>query len=148
MDLIRIDVTDLKRFDRELRALESTDFERGLQPTLYAFAAVEAGRIRNRYRETYPQRSGNAVSTITPQATGKGASIQFNSARYPYVAGQEFGSNKYRQFFPWTGPGPAGAGSQGRFVYPQLREDRDELVQGITDRVMEIAGRAFPERLL
>lgn len=147
MDLIRIDVTDLKRFDRELRALGMADFDAGLRPVLFAFAATEATRVRARYREYYPTDSGAGVASILPFATGNRAGISIGGARAPYMIGQEFGSNRYRQFFPWTGPAPAGVGSFGRFLYPQLREDRDELIQGLADRLFDIVAVAFPDRV-
>lgn len=148
MDLIRIDVTDLKRFNRELTALGLKDFEAGLRPVLYAFAATEATRVRARYREYYPTVDGHGSASILPFATGSRAGISIGSARAPYMIGQEFGSYRYRQFSPWTGLAAAGIGSRGRFLYPQLREDRDELIEGIADRIFDIVSVAFPERMV
>ena len=42
--------------------------------------------------------------------------------------GTEFGSNKYKQFPIWSGQSPKGAGSQGWFIYPTLREIQPDII--------------------
>ena len=43
--------------------------------------------------------------------------------------GLEFGSNRYRQFAPASGPGPNGRGSKGKFIYPTLRSLQPYIVR-------------------
>jgi len=42
--------------------------------------------------------------------------------------GNEFGSNKYKQFPIWSGFGPKGRGSNGWFIYPTLRAIQPEII--------------------
>jgi len=42
--------------------------------------------------------------------------------------GNEFGSNKYKQFPIWSGTGPKGRGSNGWFIYPTLRAIQPEII--------------------
>ena len=42
--------------------------------------------------------------------------------------GTEFGSNKFKQFPIWSGQSPKGAGSQGWFIYPTLREIQPDII--------------------
>jgi hypothetical protein len=42
--------------------------------------------------------------------------------------GNEFGSNKFKQFPIWSGSAPKGRGSQGWFIYPTLRAIQPEII--------------------
>jgi hypothetical protein len=42
--------------------------------------------------------------------------------------GEEFGSNKFKQFPKWSGLGPKGRGSNGWFIYPTLRALQPEII--------------------
>lgn len=42
--------------------------------------------------------------------------------------GEEFGSNKFKQFPIWSGRGPKGRGSAGWFIYPTLRALQPEII--------------------
>ena len=42
--------------------------------------------------------------------------------------GNEFGSNKYKQFPVWSGLGAKGRGSNGWFIYPTLRAIQPEII--------------------
>jgi len=42
--------------------------------------------------------------------------------------GNEFGSNKFKQFPIWSGTGPTGRGSNGWFIYPTLRAIQPEII--------------------
>lgn len=143
----RIDVTDLKRFDAELRSLGG-EFERGLRPVLLAFARRLRPEVQRRYDARYPRVTGAGRGSIRAGAARDRASITIGSTRAPYMIGQEFGSNRYRQFAPWSGRGPLGKGSAGKFLYPTLREKVPELHEELMDGIMEIAQRAFPERIV
>ena len=54
--------------------------------------------------------------------------------------GTEFGSNKYKQFPIWSGQSPKGAGSQGWFIYPTLREIQPDIIakwENAFDRILK-----------
>jgi hypothetical protein len=42
--------------------------------------------------------------------------------------GNEFGSNKYKQFPIWSGTASTGRGSNGWFIYPTLRAIQPEII--------------------
>ena len=42
--------------------------------------------------------------------------------------GEEFGSNKFKQFPKWSGLAPKGRGSAGWFIYPTLRALQPEII--------------------
>jgi hypothetical protein len=42
--------------------------------------------------------------------------------------GNEFGSNKFKQFPIWSGKSPNGRGSNGWFIYPTLRAIQPEII--------------------
>lgn len=53
--------------------------------------------------------------------------------------GNEFGSNKFKQFPIWSGRGPRG-GSNGWFIYPTLREIQPEIIakwENAFDRILK-----------
>ncbi len=54
--------------------------------------------------------------------------------------GTEFGSNKFKQFPIWSGQSPKGAGSQGWFIYPTLREIQPDIIdkwENAFDRILK-----------
>src|SRR5690606_36949505 len=137
LNSVRVDVTDFKRFSQDLRTLEGDAFKRGLQPVLKRLASKMVPRIQARYDRRYPAITGGSRGSIRASGGMQSAAILAGNARQPHVAGQEFGSDRYPQFRPYTGRGPGGHGSWGRFVYPTIREElpgfRDELM----DEIME-----------
>ena len=144
----RIDVGDLKRFSQELQSLGTEEFKRGIRPVLLKFARGVVPVVQSRYDSHYPSVSGTGRASIRAGAGIDRASITIGSARAPYMIGQEFGSDRYSQFRPWTGKGERGKGSRGRFLYPTLRSELPDLTGELMDALMDVAGRAFPERVL
>lgn len=56
--------------------------------------------------------------------------------------GTEFGSNKFRQFPPWSGSNPSGgAGSKGYFIYPTLRKIQPHIVAQWTESFTKILAK-------
>jgi hypothetical protein len=54
--------------------------------------------------------------------------------------GNEFGSNKFKQFPIWSGFGPKGRGSNGWFIYPTLRAIQPEIItkwQNAFDKILK-----------
>ena len=54
--------------------------------------------------------------------------------------GEEFGSNKFKQFPKWSGLGPKGRGSRGWFIYPTLRALQPEIIdkwENAFDRILK-----------
>ena len=53
--------------------------------------------------------------------------------------GNEFGSNKYKQFPVWSGR--EGRGSRGWFIYPTLRREQPYIVREWEEAFQKIAGK-------
>lgn len=123
---------DLKRVDPVLA--------KKLQQANKTAASHVADEGTRRYSAQYERRSGRGAGSIRALATAQRAQVAFGSDRAPYVAGQEFGSNEFRQFYPWTGKAPGGKGSMGRFIYPAIRSEADDLPGIYADLLDEALG--------
>ena len=154
LNTFRIDVSDLKRFDAELRSLGG-EFEKGLQPVLKSWASGVVPKVQARLSARYPAIAASGRVPVRAGASRSGATIAFGrpggfpgQSGWVVPFGLEFGSNRRKQFFPWTGRGPRGMGSAGRIFYPTLREEIPDMVDDLGDRILEISARAFPDRIV
>lgn len=150
-------IAGLRELRNELKRIEP-GLQREMQRENKAFAARVVPRVQAAYNAIYPKptsqkkragggRRKGTVSQIRAVATQTSSGIRIGGARYRYMMGQEFGSNKYPQFRPWTGPGPGGRGSQGRFLYPTIRGEMPNVVKRYQSEVIDkVVARAFPER--
>lgn len=134
-----------------IRALRQVDRE---LPKMLRREANEAAEgivqdARRRYVARYNSRSGRTANTIRARSTPARAKVLFGGRRYPWGPGQEFGSNRFAQFRPWSGKAPSGSGSRGHFLYPAAREGiaefRDALEAGVekTARAAALRTRGF-----
>lgn len=55
----------------------------------------------------------------------------------PYVLGAEFGAKRYPQFKPWRGNGD----EAGYWLFPAVRDMRDEIVDAYADEIERIFGK-------
>ena len=102
-----------------------------------------ASKARATYSNFYTTRKGRVPKSIKSSAAQREVKISLGRESVPYALGQEFGSNKYRQFFPWTGPSSKG-GSAGRFFYPTIREETPGLVKEYLEALDDVGKEAFP----
>ena len=150
-------IAGLRELRNELKRIEP-GLQREMQRENKAFAARMVPKVQAAYNAIYPKptskkkragggRRKGTVSQIRAVATQTSSGIRIGGARYPHMIGQEFGSNKYRQFAPWTGPGPGGRGSRGRFLYPTIRAEMPNVLRRYRSEVMDkVFAKAFPER--
>ena len=146
-------IEGLAEFRRALKHV-SSELPKMLQKELKQAAESAADRARTRYTQNFRRSGGrrgasgaskHTAATIRAAATQTSASVMFGGARYPWAAGQEFGSNRYRQFFPYTGRGPGGRGSWGRVIFPAVRDEAEQTEADIKRRFDDLARRAYPE---
>ncbi len=151
---MRVAIPGLREFRNELRRA-GDGAEKGLQRENKRFAEALVPEVQRAYQSYYPRptsrprrrrRGGRTVEAIRARATQTSASIVIGGARYPHMLGQEFGSEKFRQFAPWTGPSPSGRGSAGRFLFPTMRERVPDHIERYGDAVMAAYRGAFPDR--
>ena len=150
---VAVAIEGLADFRRALRAV-SDDLPKMLAKELKEAAESAAERARGRYAQNFTRSVGkrgasgaskHTVNTIRAASTQTSASVAFGGARYPWAAGQEFGSNKLRQFFPYTGKGPGGKGSWGRVIFPAVRDEVESTEADVQRRFNDLARRAFPD---
>lgn len=136
-----VHMAGLNEFVKDLRKVDK-QFPRDVSKAMREAAKTVEGDARSRYQQRYKQgtsgSSTRSVKGITAFASARSAGIKFGGPKRPWLAGQEFGSNKYKQFRPWTGPGPQGGGSHGRFVWPAIRSEIDDVTDKLTDDLMGI----------
>ena len=103
-----------------------------------------ASNAASRYSALHTRISGRGVKSIRASAAQAAARVKIGSARTPYIVGQEFGSNKYPQFRPWSGQMPGGKGSVGKFLYPAVREETPDLIDAYLKELDDLAREAYP----
>lgn len=148
-------IPGLRAFRNELRKMEA-GLPKELQRANKEFATRMVPLVRAEYARHFPkqgsqrrsrrQRAGRTMDQVRARATQTTAAVAIGGARYPHMLGQEFGSNRYKQFAPWTGRAPDGRGSAGRFLFPTIREEAPELVKEYGEVVSRVASGAFPQR--
>jgi len=83
---------------------------------------VAAERIARGSRVSKSSKIGELSFGFTAQKFSGGGTTK------ELWGGNEFGSNKYKQFPIWSGSGPKGRGSNGWFIYPTLRAIQPEII--------------------
>lgn len=148
-------IAGLKELRAQLKRVDA-DLPKQMQRENKAFAQRVVPKVQSAYTAAYPKansksrpnrRRKNTVNAIRAVATQTSSGVRIGGARYPHMVGQEFGSYKFKQFAPWTGPGPGGRGSRGRFLYPTVRGEVPRVIQRYRSEVMDpLFARAFPNR--
>jgi hypothetical protein len=83
---------------------------------------VAAERIARGSRVSKSSKIGELSFGFTAQKFSGGGTTK------DLWGGNEFGSNKFKQFPIWSGTGPKGRGSNGWFIYPTLRAIQPEII--------------------
>ncbi len=81
--------------------------------------------------------AAKTAPSITASAGFTSAGVSFGGAAYPFAAGAEFGSYRYKQFKPWRGSGS----DAGYMVYESIRRNADEIGERYLDAVDQILKR-------
>lgn len=82
--------------------------------------------------------AAKAAPSVKASAGVKSAGVALGGQRYPFAAGAEFGSVRFKQFPIWRGNGS----DAGYFLYPAIREDADQIhadyMQALDDLVRRV----------
>ena len=131
----------LAEFVRDVRKVDK-QFPRDIARAMRKAAKRSEGVARRRYTTRYQSgtsgRAARSVKGIAAFANTREAGLKFGGGVRPWLVGQEFGSNRYQQFKPWTGKGPNGRGSYGRFVWPSIREVMEDASAELQDDLMAV----------
>jgi hypothetical protein len=142
-------IVGISQFQRELRAIDSK-LPKELQKANKAFAQRLVPSVRSAYSRHYPKPTPKVrrrtrrsrvrtIDGIRAVARQTSAGIAIGGARRPHMLGQEFGSDRYPQFAPWTV-------GEGRFLYPTVGEEAPKLVAEYGKVLMDVSRQAFPDR--
>lgn len=131
MDL-KIGIEGLNEFQRALKKLDSD------LPKLVRIANNSAADLLiKKTQPLIPSRSGKARASLKARSTRVSARIQVGGAKAPYYPWLDFGGTTgraksvVRPFF-----------KEGRYLYPTLRKNRDEIAQMQHDSMADIARQA------
>ena len=107
-----------------------------------------ANKVAEAIRPKVPG-TGRAASSIKGRGTAKGGAIVFGGSKAPHFPWLDFGGSVGRGHVPgraWSGAIkrewrgiPKG---EGRYVYPTIREKREDIIKEADDVLASIAARA------
>ena len=81
---------------------------------------------------------GRGRSGIAVFATNRGAGVALRPGKYPWLAGAEFGSRRYKQFFPWVGNQYTGGDFPGYFVGPAIKATIGKVEDDMLDDLVDL----------
>lgn len=142
---------DIKRLRRDLRKL-GKEHRQAIDRELKAAAKPIADDAKKRYRVIYPPRRGRGRRSKGSQRGIRSGQLRgqpavfLGGSRYPYLAGQEWGSNNYPQFPPRR-PSKSGRGSAGNFWWPAIEDGGDAARKKIIRAIDRANLKVFPGRL-
>jgi hypothetical protein len=132
---IAYDKADLRRVLGAFKAMdeEATVQAKAVSGSLAEFAqdkivgtAVGRGRAAEKIARGSKVSKSSKVGELSFGFTGQ--KFSGGGTTKELWGGNEFGSNKYKQFPIWSGSGPKGRGSNGWFIYPTLRAIQPEII--------------------
>jgi len=144
-DAISYDKADLRRITGAFKAMDEEAIAAAKRESS-ALAEFAQGRIKEKSntRGIAAQRIAQGSRVSKSSKIGE-LSFGFASQKFSGGAttqqlwgGNEFGSNKYKQFPIWSGR--EGRGSRGWFIYPTLREIQPEIItqwENAFDRILK-----------
>lgn len=142
---------DIRKTRRELRKL-SKEYRKAMDKNLKAAVKPIADDAKRRYRAIYAAKRGRGRRSKGSQRGIRSGQLRGSPAvflggqRYPYLQGQEWGSDFYPQF-PARRPSKSGRGSDGNFWWPAIEDGRDTARKKIIKEVDRANGRVFRGRL-
>lgn len=130
VDPVRIE--GLSALNRSLRAVNAD-----LPKALRLVANEAANIVVDAARPMVPRRSGKAAASIKAKSTRTAARVTSGGRQAPYMPWLDYGGKvgkgdtAHRPFI-----------SDGRYVYPAYRANREKFEQHMRDRLAEIAASA------
>ena len=147
---------DVAATRKALRKL-GQEYRDAIDKELAAVAAPIVAEAKVRYREIHPPGQGKRRYPGRKRTRGsqKGMragkirsspAVFIGNARYPYLQGQEWGSDAFPQF-PDRRASETGRGSAGNFWWPAIEAGRDEAQQKIIKAIDRANGKVFRKTL-
>lgn len=133
-----IRVEGLADFQRELKALDSK-LPRELAKANKDAAELVASHARSR-ASGLGSVAAKAAPSIKAAAEQRRSKVTLGGPQYPYALGAEFGG----QGRPTTMQFQPHRGREGYFLYPTIRDDRDEFMDAYERAIDQVMRAAFP----
>lgn len=118
MERQRITITGIREFQKALRSMDAN-----LPKQLRLALNKASDLVITKARPLVPTRSGRAANSLKVRSSQREARIAAGGSRAPYYPWLDFGgkvgrkNSVDRKFF-----------KEGRYIYPTLRKNRDEVV--------------------
>jgi hypothetical protein len=128
-DRVTVDVKGLKEFNRSLKSLDS-DLPKATRIALNGCSDFLIAKTRPQI----PRRSGRAANSLKAKSTRTSVRIGVGGRTAPYYPWLDFGGR--------VGRGRSVARpfySEGRYLYPTLRRNRDEFTKIMQGAILEVA---------
>lgn len=125
----RITITGIKEFQRALRKMDS-DLPKQLRIALNQASQL----VIDKARPDIPRRSGAAAASLKVRSTQREARVAAGGRKAAYYPWLDFGGRVGRQHAtkrPFY--------KEGRYIYPSLRKNRDEITQVMMTAVADLA---------
>lgn len=108
-----------------------------------------AQRVVNVVQQNVPYLTGRAARSVTARASQRAAAISFGGASAPHFPWLDFGGTVGRGHMPgqaWSGsvkrPWAGRPLGSGRYVYPAIEDQSEEILAAAEDAVMSAARAA------
>jgi hypothetical protein len=127
-----IEVAGLKEFQKSIRAMDR-DLGKEVRVVLNASGEIV---VRNA-KPKVPRRTGAAAESLKLRSSQREARVAAGGRRAPYYPWLDFGGS--------VGPGDSvhrPFRSEGRYIYPTVRERNAEIQQAMSDGLSSLATRA------
>lgn len=125
----RITITGIKEFQKALRAMDAN------LPKQIRIALNKASElVIEKARPDIPRRSGRAANSLKVRSSQREARIAAGGRQAPYYPWLDFGGNVgrkrsvHRKFY-----------SEGRYIYPALRKNREEITEVMSLALADLA---------
>lgn len=125
----RITITGLREFQSSLRKMDA-DLPKGMRIALNAASEL----VIDKARPEIPTESGAARASLRVRSSQREARIAAGGRKAPYYPWLDFGGRV----------GPAGSVhrafyKEGRYIYPSLRKNREEITKVMMTAVADLA---------
>lgn len=125
----RITITGIKEFQGALRKMDA-DLPKQLRIALNGASQL----VIDKAKPKIPRRSGNAAASLKVRSSQREARIAAGGRKAPYYPWLDFGGKVGRKksvkrpFF-----------KEGRYIYPALRKNRDEITKVMVTAISDLA---------
>lgn len=126
-----IKITGLREFQSSLRKMDA-----GLPRQIRVILNEAVELVTDYASARFPRRSGRAAGSIKARSSQREARAALGGRRAPYAPGLDFGGGR-PQFPPFK--------RGGRYLYPGLEANRDEITRKMSEGLADLARGAGVE---